>query len=137
MTTWIISDTHFGDASLVGAPPAAGKVARPFETVSQMDECLADLWNDHIAEGDRVLHAGQEPEYWLDRLAGRISALHLKDVSAGTEDWANPGEGAQDWARLATRIAEMPDCLLIVERDDAPDAIGFGRAALAHLGHLA
>ena len=48
MTTWIISDTHFGDASLVGAPTAAGKVARPFETVSQMDDCLADLWNDHI-----------------------------------------------------------------------------------------
>jgi len=58
MTTWIISDTHFGDASLVVAPPAAGKVGRPFETVSQMDECLADLWNDHIAEGDRVLHLG-------------------------------------------------------------------------------
>ena len=58
MTTWIISDTHFGDNSLVGARPVPGKVTRPFETVSQMDDCLADLWNDHIAENDRVLHLG-------------------------------------------------------------------------------
>ncbi|QPM90838.1 metallophosphoesterase [Pseudooceanicola algae] len=58
MTTWIISDTHFGDRNLVGTELAEGKSTRPFATVSEMNECLADNWNDHIAAGDVVLHLG-------------------------------------------------------------------------------
>lgn len=58
MTTWIISDTHFGDGSLIGSGLAQGKTARGFETVSEMNECLADNWNTCIGPNDEVLHLG-------------------------------------------------------------------------------
>lgn len=58
MTTWIISDTHFGDNNLVASAQTSGKTARPFATVREMDECLADNWNDLIAPEDTVYHLG-------------------------------------------------------------------------------
>lgn len=58
MRTWIISDTHFGDSSLIGSGLSQGKTARAFDTVAEMNECLADNWNDHIAAEDTVLHLG-------------------------------------------------------------------------------
>lgn len=58
MTTWIISDTHFGDCSFIGTGLAQGKKPRGFETVSAMNECLADNWNDLIASDDTVFHLG-------------------------------------------------------------------------------
>lgn len=58
MTTWITADTHFGDASLIGSGLAQGKTARGFETVTEMNECLADNWNELIRPDDTVFHLG-------------------------------------------------------------------------------
>lgn len=58
MITWITSDTHFGDSSLIGTGLAPGKTARGFETLSRMNECLADNWNDLVRPDDTVFHLG-------------------------------------------------------------------------------
>ncbi|MCJ8336817.1 MAG: metallophosphoesterase family protein [Epibacterium sp.] len=51
MTLWVISDTHFGHGALIGA-------GRDFASVKQMDECIADNWNDSIGRTDTVFHLG-------------------------------------------------------------------------------
>lgn len=75
MTQWVISDTHFGDSSFIGAEAAGGKAARGFQTVAEMDECLADNWNDQIGDGDTVYHLGDvyNGDGWkiLKKLKGR------------------------------------------------------------------
>jgi len=75
MTTWIISDTHFGDSSFIDTGLAQGKTSRGFRTVSEMNECLADNWNDLIATDDTVFHLGDVygGDGWkmLGRLKGR------------------------------------------------------------------
>lgn len=58
MITWITSDTHFGDGGLIGTGLAPGKTARGFETLSSMNECLADNWNDLVRPDDTVFHLG-------------------------------------------------------------------------------
>tara|TARA_B100000378_G_scaffold234392_1_gene200453 strand:+ start:5863 stop:6366 length:504 start_codon:yes stop_codon:yes gene_type:complete len=58
MTLWVTSDTHFGDTGLIGPGLAANKTARAFDTVAQMNECIADNWNDQIGERDTVYHLG-------------------------------------------------------------------------------
>lgn len=58
MTLWVTSDTHFGDTGLLASGLAANKTARAFETVAEMNECIADNWNDRIGEHDIVYHLG-------------------------------------------------------------------------------
>ncbi len=51
MTIWVIADTHFGHGALIGA-------GRDFQSVKQMDDCIADNWNDCVGPADTVFHLG-------------------------------------------------------------------------------
>lgn len=54
MTTWVISDTHFGHAQLLsGSDPA-----RPFDTLGQMHDEIVQRWNAVVRPGDTVYHLG-------------------------------------------------------------------------------
>lgn len=68
---WFISDTHFGHTKII---PWA---KRPFETVEEMDQCLADNWADRIGEPDLVYHLGDVT--WTDH------GLRLFDKLPGTK----------------------------------------------------
>jgi len=58
-TTWVISDTHFNHAAILGFKDYAGKAPRPdFDNVDQMNECMFDNWNDTVGADDTVIHLG-------------------------------------------------------------------------------
>ncbi len=89
MTQWVTSDTHFGDNSLLATGLAANKTARGFLTVQEMNECIADNWNDLVGDNDIVYHLGDVflGEGWriLKRLKGK---KHL--ILGNHDDPASP-----------------------------------------------
>ena len=74
------ADTHFGHAA------ARALYRRPFATVADMDQAMADQWNHAVGPGDEVWHLGDfsvrhpAPAALLDRLHGR------KHLIAGNND---------------------------------------------------
>ena len=49
---YITADHHFGHANIIK------HCDRPFDTVAEMDECLADNWNGVVGPNDTVYHLG-------------------------------------------------------------------------------
>lgn len=74
MTSWVISDSHFGHAHLLDGPHPA----RPFASVAQMNAHLVEVWNSHVRPGDIVYHLG---DVYLDdgwrALQGLQGTKHL------------------------------------------------------------
>ena len=56
--TWVISDTHFNQATMLEFTDCAGKPPREFDNVDQMNEAMFDNWNDVISPTDTVYHLG-------------------------------------------------------------------------------
>ena len=52
MTTFFISDTHFGHGG------ALGLYRRPFSSVAAMNEGLVERWNETVGPDDEVWHLG-------------------------------------------------------------------------------
>lgn len=52
--TWFTSDHHFGHANILTFEP----VARPFNSVNEMNEALIARWNAVVCKHDRVYHLG-------------------------------------------------------------------------------
>nr|WP_299036991.1 sugar phosphate isomerase/epimerase [uncultured Pseudokineococcus sp.] len=101
-------------------------------------EVLADHLDDAVGlEVDTywVAVGGQDPVALLQRLGGRVVALHLKDgpVSADTADQVALGQGRMPVAEL---VAAAPTALRVVELDDSrgdrlqavTDSVAFLRA---------
>jgi len=69
MKTFVISDTHFGDAKIIDI------VKRPFNSVEEMDATLIRNWNKVVTDNDLVYILGdfafKNPEYYLNQLKGR------------------------------------------------------------------
>lgn len=82
-----------------------------------------------------IVRGGQDPVAWLGRHAGRIAALHVKDLVAersGPEDgWADVGHGMLDWARLVPAMRATAARWWIVEHDRPTDADRFARNSIA------
>lgn len=56
---WVTSDTHFFHANILKFTDRNGSLIRPnFATVSEMNEHMADMWNESIKPGDKVYHLG-------------------------------------------------------------------------------
>lgn len=49
---WVISDTHFGHANIIGY------CGRPFSNAVEMDEAMVERWNETVKDGDIVYHLG-------------------------------------------------------------------------------
>lgn len=79
-----------------------------------------------------IVRGGEDPATWLKRYAGRISALHVKDIAAPGENrdedgWADVGKGTLDWAKLWTAGREAGATLMIAEHDNPSDFERFAR----------
>lgn len=70
--------------------------------------------------------AGEDPATWLRRYAGRVPAVHVKDVAASGENidemgFADLGHGVVDWPALWNVLDELDVGLRIVEHDQPSD----------------
>lgn len=91
MTTWFISDTHFGHANIIRY------CSRPYSSVDQMDAALVANWNSRVAWDDEVYVVGdfafgplERVVSYLARLRGRkhlIRGNHDPDAVAHLQDW--------------------------------------------------
>ena len=56
---WIISDTHFNHANILGFTDSEGDLIRPgFKDVDDMNESMIYMWNSVVKPGDKVYHLG-------------------------------------------------------------------------------
>lgn len=66
-----------------------------------------------------IQHGGGDPAFWIRRLAGRIPAVHLKDmVARGQEQvMAEVGEGNLNWPAILSACRQAGVVWYIVEQD--------------------
>lgn len=75
MTTYFVSDTHFGHKNIIEY------CNRPFEDVNHMNEELIRRWNEVVQPNDDVWHLGDfcmggtRPKDWLPRLNGNVHLI--------------------------------------------------------------
>ena len=55
---FVISDTHFGHANILGFKNEDGSPVRSFSSVEEMDETMIDRWNSVVRVQDDVYHLG-------------------------------------------------------------------------------
>jgi len=83
-----------------------------------------------------VVKADEDPVAWMDRLGGRISAIHVKDIAPAGEKldedgWADVGHGTLDWQKLlADAKARTGARYFVMEHDKPSDAIRFARQSI-------
>jgi len=67
-----------------------------------------------------VQYGGGDPAQWLEKLAGRVPLLHLKDYVFTVKDkpaFAEIGQGALNWRHILTAAEKAGTEWLIVEQD--------------------
>lgn len=58
MSTFLVSDTHWGHQGMVKFLREDGSKLRPWETTDEMDEAMIDNWNKVVGPKDKVYHLG-------------------------------------------------------------------------------
>jgi sugar phosphate isomerase/epimerase len=76
-----------------------------------------------------------DPFDWIERLAPRILAAHLKDIApegqAADEDgWADLGHGTMDWPALMAALRNTPCRHFVIEHDNPSDDARFARRSI-------
>lgn len=81
-----------------------------------------------------VARAGQDPAAWIDRLGGRILAVHVKDLAPegveAEDGWADVGHGTTDWAPVRAALRRHGIDHLVAEHDNPADPGRFARRSL-------
>jgi sugar phosphate isomerase/epimerase len=84
-----------------------------------------------------VNKAGVDPLAFLERHAGRISEIHLKDSTAApTKAMADVGAGVIDWAKILVAAQRTGVKYAYVERDDTTAPLDTIKASRTYLGTL-
>ncbi|NQZ33424.1 MAG: sugar phosphate isomerase/epimerase [Oceanospirillaceae bacterium] len=101
-------------------------------------DILLDNAPDLMWEADLawVARAGKSPLEFLKKYAGRILAVHVKDIAAAGDNvdedgWADVGTGTLDWAKLIhTQRQLAPQALCVMEHDNPSDIERFARVSI-------
>ena len=67
-----------------------------------------------------IAHGGGDPAQWINRCAGRLPCVHLKDMSVGPDRqprMAEVGEGNLNWPVILRACREAGVIWYIVEQD--------------------
>lgn len=95
----------------------------PVEGTTGMDILLASAPGmDWEADLGWVIRAGQSALVWLDRHGSRITSVHLKDISGGSDEggWADLGHGLTDWVPIFAALRKLPRLSVHVAEHDMP-----------------
>ncbi len=103
-------------------------------------ECLLEGDNRLLLELDIawVRVAGEDPLTWINRLAGRIAAVHIKDIARdgqceNEDGWADVGHGTLDWRTLTAALDPIPGLVRVLEHDNPSDDRRFAERSMASL----
>lgn len=95
-------------------------------------------WEPDIAW---MMRGGGDPFHWLERYAGRVPAIHLKDIASPGEKldedgWADLGTGTMPWPQLWRAAEAAGSTLAVAEHDNPSDFARFARVSLAYMQGL-
>ena len=70
--------------------------------------------------------AGEDPVAWVRRFAGRLAAVHVKDVAQSGENtdedgWADVGFGIMDWPAIKAEMDAAGVSRYVIEHDNPND----------------
>ncbi|MBO6637747.1 MAG: sugar phosphate isomerase/epimerase [Roseitalea sp.] len=85
-----------------------------------------------------VARAGHDPLTLIARYAGRLAAVHLKDVApprsnADEDGWTDIGHGTLDWQAIAAALKKSDVRHLVAEHDNPSDDRRFAARSIAGL----
>ncbi|MEJ6404119.1 sugar phosphate isomerase/epimerase family protein [Yoonia sp. 2307UL14-13] len=80
--------------------------------------------------------AGHDPVAWIEKYAGRITTVHIKDIApdgqAADEDgWADVGHGIMDWSAIHTALQATGVTHYVAEHDNPSDHERFATRSMA------
>lgn len=89
-----------------------------------------------------VVRGESDPAEWLDRYAGRVISVHVKDIApAGRcedeDGWADVGHGTMDWSGLWSKSVEADAQVMVAEHDNPNDFVRFATRSLASMKRYA
>jgi calcineurin-like phosphoesterase family protein len=88
MTTFFISDMHFGETALTQANQKdGGKIRRPFADAKEMDQTIIQRWNETVADEDVVWVLGDMVVSGMNKLSllkgdKKLVAGNIDDLGA-------------------------------------------------------
>jgi sugar phosphate isomerase/epimerase len=96
---------------------------------------------DHLAlelDVGWLVHAGQDPVAWIDRVGARCARLHAKDLrpgpyAEGDAPWEDVGDGVVDWPAVVAAAERAGTPWLLVEHDTPADPWRSAERSLAAL----
>lgn len=101
-------------------------------------ECLFEAAPDLEWEADIawVVRGGGDAFVWIERMANRISAVHVKDIAptgekADEDGWADVGAGTLPWPALMEALRKTGARHFVMEHDKPSDDARFARASIA------
>ncbi|MDX8352823.1 sugar phosphate isomerase/epimerase [Cognatiyoonia sp. IB215182] len=82
--------------------------------------------------------AGHDPVAWINKYAGRIAAVHVKDIAADGEcadedGWADVGHGIMDWSAIHAALQGAGVDHYVIEHDNPNDDNRFATRSLASI----
>lgn len=82
-----------------------------------------------------VVRAGHDPVAWIEKYAGRIAAVHIKDIAPSGENtdedgWADVGHGTVDWAAVHAALQAADVDHYVAEHDNPSDDARFAARSL-------
>lgn len=89
-----------------------------------------------------IAKAGHDPVAWMQKYAGRLVAIHVKDLAPEGENeaemgWADPGKGRLPWENYWAAAEKAGATIAIAEHDHPSDYKRFAANAIAKLKQLA
>ena len=102
----------------------------PMDMIMGADDEL--LWE---ADAGWIARAGEDPVHWLEKYAGRVRVVHVKDIAAPAtpvveDGWADVGHGQQDWSKIIPAGLKAGAEVLVFEHDNPADFERFARRSM-------
>lgn len=109
----------------------------PTDTGALPLDLIVDASDDLMLELDLgwVRRAGHDPVERIKAYAGRIAAVHVKDIApdgqcSDEDGWADVGEGVMDWPAIHAALQAAGVDHYVIEHDNPSDHARFARRSL-------